>query len=58
MEIHQLHQLYSQFIFITICSDKGSSDGFIKAHRKKTEVISEKLFKLSPHGPDLFQKTN
>ena len=32
MEMHQLHQLCCQFIFIKICSDKESLDGFIKVH--------------------------
>ena len=43
--MHQLHQLHEQFIFVKTCSDKESSDGFITANQKKTEVIDGKLYK-------------
>ena len=42
--MHQL-QLHDQSILVKTFSDKESSDDFIKAHQKKTEVIDEKLFK-------------
>ena len=45
MEIHQLHQLHAQFMLVETCSDKESSDCFIKEHQKKTKVIYEELFK-------------
>ena len=36
IEMHQLHQLQCQFIFFKTCSDKESSDCFIKANQKKS----------------------
>ena len=58
IEMHQRHQLHGrQFIFVKTCSDKDSSDGFIKAqessdghgfikaNQKKTEVIDGELSK-------------
>ena len=47
IEMHQLHQLrcHCQFILVKSCSDKVSSDGFIKVNQKKTKVIDGKLSK-------------
>ena len=56
IEMHQLHQLQCQFIFFKTCSDKESSDGFIKVHQKKTKVIDEKLFKSYQVYQAVFQE--
>ena len=56
MEMHQRHQLHGQFIFFKTCSDKESSDGFIKVHQKKTKVIDEKLFKSYQVYQAVFQE--
>ena len=39
IEMHQLHQLHCQFIFVKACSDKESSDdGVIMAHQKNSKL--------------------
>ena len=56
MEMHQLHQLYFHFILMKICSDKESSDCFLKAHQKETNVTYEKLFKSYQVYQAVFQE--
>ena len=64
VEVHQLHQLHCQLIFVKTYSDKESSDGFIKANQKKTEAIEGnspnhiKFIKLCSRNGGTFFRVN
>ena len=49
IEMHQLHQLQCQFIFFKTCSDKESSDCFIKANDSKSYQVYQAVFQEQAH---------